>query len=199
MRNQTNRPVHLARRDAFFERAVELLYAPQVSEPNISERLKQIRLVYTLLKHAVRHAFLTSGCDESSERERDFLHFLELIAQNVQAAYNMMLNQMHLEEDASFLRNFLGTDDNEYALPALAYGRRAEDIMRALWHVLRLALNPYRMLQRESMKDMDEKQLTRYRKALEVMQQDLNSYVREITEQSISERLEDINPDWYSQ
>ena len=168
-----NRPVHLARRDAFFECAVEVLYAPRPNEKDIVARLNQVERVLSLLRRAEKHGYLISSSPKAVAKERDFLHFLGLIAQNVQSAHAMMINQMHLEEEESFLRNFLSTDNDAYTLPAMDYGRRAEDILKGLWHVLRLALAPYRSLQRENLNQLQDNNRERYQKAYETIKNEL--------------------------
>jgi hypothetical protein len=170
-----NRPVHLARRDAFFECAVEVLYAPRHLDEDIASRLSQVEQVLSLLRRAEKHGFLTADAPTASQREHDFLHFIGLIAQNVQSAHAMMLNQMHLEEEESFLRNFLSTDNEAYTLPAMDYGRRAEDILKGLWHVLRLALAPYRTMQRENISSLDEPSHERYKKAYQSVKAELGA------------------------
>lgn len=172
-----NRPVHLARRDAFFECAVEVLYSPRTPGNDLTSRLAQVEQVLTLMRRAEKHGYLTAHSPNASERERDFLHFLELIAQNVQSAHAMMLNQMHLGEEESFLRNFLSTDNDAYTLPAMDYGRRAEDILQGLWHVLRLALAPYRTLQRENLNNLDGSSHDRYQRAYKTVKAEMDTEV----------------------
>lgn len=168
-----NRPVHLARRDAFFECAVEVLYAPRQIEPDLNARLVQVEKVLSLLRRAEKHGHLITHSNAATARERDFLHFLELISKNVQSAQSMLLNQMHLGEEESFLRNFLRTDDDAYALPAMDYGRRAEDILQGLWHVLRLALSPYRSLQRETLTALAPDEKNRYQAAYQFVKEEV--------------------------
>lgn len=169
---QLNRPVHLARRDVYFERAVDILYAP-VQENGIASRLKHVDTVLNLLKKSEWHASLTAHSSQATRREQDFQRFLALIAQNVQSAHAMMSNQMHLEEAESFLWQFLGAGQEGRSLPALAYGRRADDILQGLWHVLRLGLAPYRMLQQENLEGMTELEKERYLVASKRLREEL--------------------------
>ncbi|NCC51865.1 MAG: hypothetical protein EOM20_11690 [Spartobacteria bacterium] len=159
-----NRPVHLARRDIFFEMAVELLCAP-FHEMSTTNALHHIENVLAYLQTATRHGTFAARSPLCSERERDFIHFLHLISQNVQSLHAMMLNQSHLGKEESFLCQFLNTNHEESALPAMAYGRRAEDILQGLWHVLHLALAPYRTLQLENMENLNEGERSRYERA----------------------------------
>jgi hypothetical protein len=163
----------MARRDAFFESAVEVLYAPRQTEHDLTSRLAQVGQVLSLLRRAEKHGQLVTHSPSASEREKDFLHFLELISKNVESAQSMLLNQMHLGEEESFLRNFLRTDGEAYALPAMDYGRRAEDILQGLWHVLRLALSPYRSLQRETLSTLNDGETARYQKAYQCVKQEM--------------------------
>ena len=53
------------------------------------------------------------------------------------------------------------------------YGRRAEDILKGLWHVLSLALAPYRSLQRENLNQLQDNNRERYQKAYETIKNEL--------------------------
>lgn len=167
-----NRPVHLARRDAFFEKAVELLCAP-IHEMDTVTRLRYVQQVMSLLKYSKNHTEYAARSPLAIARERDFQHFLELMSQNVQSVYAMMLNQSHLEEEESFLCQFLGTNQQECALPAMAYGRRAEDILQGLWHVLQYAIAPYRSLQKENLEAMNDTDKNRYERASRSIREEL--------------------------
>ncbi|MFH0879466.1 MAG: hypothetical protein V2A34_07105, partial [Lentisphaerota bacterium] len=73
-----NRPIHLARRDVFFERAVELLNVP-LQDMDIGIRLKHADMIMSLLKTAESHAFFATRAS-ASQQEHDFLRFLKLIS-----------------------------------------------------------------------------------------------------------------------
>lgn len=172
-----NRPAHLARRDVYFERAVDILYTP-VGETELNNnavaRLKQVEKVLNLLKRAENHASLSTLSHMDTPGDRDFLHFLVLISQNVQSAHAMMNNQVHLEEAKSFLRQFLNASDEESSIPAVHYARRADDILQGLWHLLRLALAPYRTLQQENLSKMTDADKKRYYTAAKSAQTELS-------------------------
>lgn len=159
-----NRPIHLARRDAFYERGIELLYLP-LQEMDTNTRIVHLHRVMTVLETARKHAFFASRSPKLFPREPDFLHFLELIHDNVQSMHSMMEHQAHLEAAESFLCQFLNTTREQCQLPAMHYRRRAEDLMNGLWQLLRLSHAPYRALQQEfdNTAEADEKE--RYRRA----------------------------------
>jgi hypothetical protein len=156
--------------------AVELLCAP-FQEMKTENALRHIDKVLSLLQTAERHGTFSARSIQSSEREKDFLHFLRLISQNVQSLHAMMLNQSHLGKEEGFLCQFLNTNSEESALPAMAYGRRAEDILQGLWHVLHLALAPYRTLQQENVDSLKPEERERYNKAQKSAKNEINQYI----------------------
>ncbi len=166
LHTQLNRPIHLARRDAFYERGIELLYLP-LQEMNTSTRIAHLHCVLEVLGTARKHAFFASRSPTICARELDFLHFLELIHDNVQSMHSMMEHQAHLEASESFLCQFLNTTLEQCQLPAMHYRRRAEDLMNGLWQLLRLSHAPYRALQNAFAAEAGEKESARYNKAFQ--------------------------------
>lgn len=161
---QLNRPIHLARRDAFFERGLELLYLP-LQEMDTPTRIAHMQRVMEVMATARKHAFFASRSPQHCVRELEFLHFLELIYDNVKSMHSMMEHQVHLEAAESFLCQFLNTTREQCQLPAMHYRRRAEDLMGGLWQLLRLSHTPYRALQKEFAAAANEHESARYKKA----------------------------------
>ena len=172
--NHINRPIHLARRDAFFERAMELLYLP-LQEMDTPTRISHLHQVMDLLATARQHAFFASRSSLACTRETDFLRFLELIHDNADSMHSMMEHQTHLEEAESFLCQFLHTSREQCQQPAMQYRRRAEDLMNGLWQLLRLSHRPYRELQKEFSESAGAEESIRYNKAYESFRQESQS------------------------
>jgi hypothetical protein len=168
-----NRPIHLARRDVHFERAVELLYMP-INELDTESRIRHVEKVLNLLRLSQHHAFLATKSAGTKEAEHDFLRFLNLVLHNVQSVHAMMQHQTHLEGEEGFLCQFLSASPEECALPALHYRRRADDILQGVWHLLRLAHRPYRELQRANTTSLSPQELARYRRAYESFHAEVN-------------------------
>jgi hypothetical protein len=172
----SNRPIHLARRDVFFERAVELLYSP-VQHMNTTERIKHAQVIVSLLETAESHAFFALQASATMAEESDFLRFLRLITDNVKSAHSMLQHQLHLEEEEGFLCQFLSATPEQCVLPAMHYQRRAEDILQGLWNVLQLAHTAYRSLQHENHGRLTDEEKARYRLAYDSFREDvLNHY-----------------------
>jgi hypothetical protein len=166
-----NRPIHLARRDVFFERAVELLYVP-LQNLSTADRIKSSDVILSMLKTAETHAFFAIQSSSTVAQESDFLRFLRLISDNVKSAHAMMQHQLHLEAEESFLCQFLNATPEQCVLPAMHYQRRAEDILQGLWNVLQLAHTAYRTLQTSNLQKLTEDERARYRKAYDSFRHD---------------------------
>lgn len=169
-----NRPIHLARRDAFFERAAELLYMP-VGELDAPARLDHLSRVLQLLKTAQQHAFFATRSAQAANPEQDFLHFLRLVSGNLQSVHSMTQHQDHLEGEKGFLCRFLNAPPEECALPAMHYRRRADDILQGIWHLLRLAHKPYRELQQANVQGLTAEEKERYRRAYQSFRQEIQA------------------------
>ncbi len=163
--NEINRPIHLARRDACLERAVEWLSRP-VQQLGTAERIARVGAVIRMLRQALRHARLAVRSVRATERERDFLHFLELTLQQVESVDALIRHQSHLEsKEHGFLGKFLGVSPDEVSLSAINFQRRAEDMLEGLWQVLRMSSAPYRQLQRENLDALSPEERERYERA----------------------------------
>jgi hypothetical protein len=159
-----NRKVHLARRDAYFEHAVQLLYSPTQSL-STAQKIAHIEAILSMLGVAERHTFFVTHASQCVPAEREFLRFVRLLRDNVQSALSMLQHQLHLEEEESFLCQFLSATPEQCALPALHYQRRAEDILQGLWNILQLAHSAYHHLQQSNFAQLSAEDLETYRKA----------------------------------
>lgn len=137
-------------------------------------RLEHVQSVIRLIETAHQHAFFASRSRKATDQEHDFLHFLQLIQQQVESAVSMTQQQSHLEGDESFLCQFLNTVPTECLIPALHYRRRAEDILEGLCNLLKLAQMPYLKLKRANVASLEPSELERYNKAYKSFDAELN-------------------------
>jgi len=154
----------MARRDAFFERAMDLLNL-QTKDLDTAARLEHIERVLKILGAAEHHGSFAVKAPSAGESEKDFLHFIGLIRHNVESAQAMTQHQSHFEREEGFLCQFLKSAPDECILPAMHYRRRADDIAEGLWHLLQLAHGPYRALQQTAYAALSEGERARYDKA----------------------------------
>lgn len=166
-----NRPVHLARRDAFFERAMDLLCQP-VEALCTNARMDHIRHVRDALRKAHDHAAFAAKGTTPVQQELDFVRFLELKARNTESALAMLQHQIEFEREEGFLSKFLAASREETMLPAQQYRRRAEDILQGMWHLVRRAQSNYTALSRMNRAALPPDQQERYQRAYTSFQEE---------------------------
>ena len=163
---QQNRPVHLARRDVYFECAAKLIHEGQQQfTPEIDMKLYEEILF--LLRVARRHGGFAIRESGRNEKDEQFVRFINLLAGNVKAVLSMMnLKKMVDNSEGSFL-SFLGANQASIALQAEEYQRRANDILRALRDTLKLAEDAFGQLKATNAESMGDDERTRYATARE--------------------------------
>lgn len=158
-----NRPVHLARRDVYFERAAELISARQQSfQPEFD--IEHYEEILFLLRVARQHARFSVRNTGSNEIDEQFGRFINLLAGNVKAALSMLNLKRMVEGDTSFI-TFLGANQASVALQAEEYQRRATDIVRSIHNTLKLAEEPFEQLKVENSAAATDDEHERYAKA----------------------------------
>jgi hypothetical protein len=167
-----NRPVHLARRDAYYEYAVELLNRP-MHGVDLRERIRHAQRVLALLKTAAQHARFASRAPQAAPKEADFLRFLQLINDQVESLLAMNQQQTHFVLEECFLGRFLQAQPEQLQLLPGHYQRRAEDIQDGLCHLLQLAYPPYHELYEANLRTLNEAERARYTQAYASFREDL--------------------------
>ena len=167
-----NRPVHLARRNAYYEYAVELLNRP-MQAMDLRERIRYAEHALALFKTAAQHARFAGRSPEARPNENDFLRFLQLIIDQVESLLAMNQQQTHFVLEECFLGRFLQAQSEQLQLLPGHYQRRAEDIQDGICHLLRLAHTPYHKLKETNLHNLNEAEQVRYRQAYASFREDL--------------------------
>ncbi|MDF7799652.1 hypothetical protein P4C99_09250 [Pontiellaceae bacterium B1224] len=161
-----NRPVHLARRDVYFEQAAKLIHKQQIAySPEISlEKYEEILFLLRVARQQAYFAVRESGKNGSDEQ---FGRFINLLAGNVKAVLSMMNLKETVESSEGSFISFLGANQASVALQAEEYQRRANDIIRSLHNTLKLAEDPFELLKIENSDAGTAEERKRYSKARE--------------------------------
>ena len=167
-----NRPVHLARRDGFFEQAVELTRCP-LETMETERSLKEIDLILMLFDEAEAHARKAQRGITTPPHEQEFLRFLKLMSENVRALRATLLNQAHFEKEESFLCRFMNCGTDACKSPAMAFHTHASDSLQGLRHILHLALAQYKNLKQDNLIALSRSDQTRYHKAENCLQAEM--------------------------
>lgn len=161
---EQNRPVHLARRDVYFEKAAELisseLYGQECSLKN--ERYEEILFMLRTARQHARFSIRNAGKNEHDEQ---FSLFINLLAGNVKAVLSMINLKGMVENSQGSSFNFLGVNQASAGLQAEEYQRRAVDIVRSMQNTLKLAEEPFEKLKVENRATASDEANERYEKA----------------------------------
>ncbi len=160
-----NRPVHLARRDQFYEKALELLGEGSFSEP-LSERVWRVEKLINNLKSAYKEGLYAQRGIECGVNERNFLKVLELILDSAKAVQAMVSHENLLEEDKSFLNQFLGQSLDEINEDENTYRKRAEDILKGVQGLTRTVHSAFEKVRKENLKSLSKECQQRYEKTI---------------------------------
>jgi hypothetical protein len=167
-----NRPVHLARRDAYYEAAVELLNRP-LHGLDLRERVRQAERALALFKTAAHHARFAGRSPQALPQEADFLRFMQLVIDQIGSLLAMTQQQTHFLLEECFLGQFLKAQPEQLQLMPGHYQRRAEDIQEGLCHLLQMAYQPHHDLYEADMNGLTPEERARYNQAYGSFREDL--------------------------
>lgn len=157
-----NRPVHLARRDAFYKQAgqrVEQLSA----QKKLAEEQETAEEALRLFCEARQHARAANRSEKTSTEDQLFLDFLDAAVDNTQSITRMLRRQQSVESDECPLGRFLGTNDVSSKM-GTHYRRCAAHILKGLVQILQQAARPYQELQQTTLSEMSSTDKNRYEK-----------------------------------
>lgn len=158
---QQNRPVHLARRDVYFEGAAKLIYKQQITyTPDIC--MGEYEEILFLLRVARQQAGFSIRETGKNGSDEQFGRFINLLAGNVKAVLSMMKLKETVESSEGSFISFLGANQASVALQAEEYQRRANDIIRSLHNTLKLAEDPFKLLKVENFDSSTDEEQQRY-------------------------------------
>lgn len=158
-----NRPVHLARRDVFYEEACRLLQQLSSREKPEEQKLLVDKALFMLLE-ARHHAEAANRSCRTSVQSQLFLEFLTTAIDNTQSIARMLRRRLSVEEKNASLLRFLGSSVAGTNM-GVHYRRCAAHILKGLLLILNEAENPYQDLREASLSKMDITDKTRYKKA----------------------------------
>ena len=161
---ELNRPVHLARRDISFEKAIDLISGQQ-SALGGGLDVENYEEVLFLLRTARQHARFAIRNAGRNSHDEQFSLFVNLLAGNVKAVLSMINLKGMVESAKGSSFSFLGVNEASAGLQAEEYHRRASDIVRSMQNTLRLAEEPFEKLKTENRVSFSEEETLRYEKA----------------------------------
>lgn len=163
--SEQNRPVHLALRDIYYERATDLLKDPKhmaMRELNAAEYEE----ILFLLRTAKDHGSFAVRDEAKNGKDGQFCKFINLLAGNVEAVLSMLNLKYSVEAKDGFFFSFLEVNHASVSLQAEEYERRARDIIRCMLDTLDLAKDVYEKLTQANRDAFSGFERERYDKAM---------------------------------
>ena len=156
-----NRPVYLAQRDKFYLKAVNNLYEDFFEWP-LDERCKKIELIIDLFKatsHQTVCAMRGKGHDET---EIQFLKCLGLVIDALGAAQIMIRHELIVEQDKSFLNQFLNETFYTYCMENEVSGEVAKRIIQSTASLVSILTERFEALRNLNFKNLQDEERMRY-------------------------------------
>lgn len=178
MKNKTydaNRPVHLARRDAFLEKAREVFRACLADAPH-KQRAQQIDTTLDCLQSAVEHGALAANTTPTSPLEAPFLLFIRMVLFDLYSVRVIMENEHALKDRKSPLWQFL--HPNGKTNNVVSFDRGGEQLLQDVAHLFGMAEAPFRDIQKTLAEGMNASQRERYQRAYDGLKRHLQNKTR---------------------
>ena len=163
---EKNRPVHLALRDVYYERAAELLQEASQMH-GMPMEISRFEEMLFLLRTARQHGAFAVRSEMNNGRDCQFRDFINMLAGNIKSVLSMLNLKQSVETEGGFFFSFLGANHASVALQAEEYERRARDIVRCVQNTLTLARSAYEGLKQANGEAFSQFERERYEKAAE--------------------------------
>lgn len=161
---EQNRPVHLALRDIYYERATRLLKSTDHMALRKLNAADYEEILF-LLRLARDHGYFAVRDGGKNEKDGQFCKFINMLAGNVKAVLSMLNLKHSVEAADGFFLSFLETNHASVALQAEEYERRARDIAHCMLNTLELAKDAFEGLKKANHAVFSEVERGRYDKA----------------------------------
>jgi hypothetical protein len=158
-----NRPVHLARRDGFYEKATALIARLDALKTPEDQR-QTAEKALSFFREARRHAAAANLAEKTSLQSRLFAEFLDMAIDNTLSITRMLRRPRVAETPDSPVRQLLQSGDTSEKMRG-HYRRCAAHILKGLTALLKAAEKPCHDLQQTSLAKMSSADKARYEKA----------------------------------
>jgi len=175
MKNKTcdiNRPVHLARQDAFLEKAAEF-FRDCLAELPYKQKAQQIDVALYCLQSAAEHGNLAANTTHTSPLEAPFLLFIRMVLFNLYSVRVIMENEHALKDRKSPLWQFLHR--NGKMKDVVSFERSGELLLQDVAHLFGMVEAPFRDIQATLAGEMTANERERYLRAYNGLKQHLTA------------------------
>jgi len=171
----TNRPVHLARQDAFLEKATEVFRACLTDMP-YKQQSQQIDITLYCLQSAAEHGTLAANTTHMSPLEAPFLLFIRMVLFDLYSVRVIMENEHALKDRKSPLWQFLHRNGKTNDI--VSFDRGGELLLQDVAHLFGMVEAPFRDIQKTLAEGMNANDRERYQRAYDGLKRHLATKTR---------------------
>lgn len=171
-----NRPVHLARQDAFLEKATEVFRAYPADAP-YKQQAQQIDTTLDCLQSAVEHGTLAANTTHPAPMEALFLLFIRMVLFDLYAVRMIMENEHALQDHKNPLWQFLHRNGNANEVAGFAHG--GKQLLQDVAHLFGMVEAPFRNIQKTLAEGMNANDRKRYLLAYDGLKRHLQTKTRQ--------------------
>ena len=159
-----NRPVHLARSNAFIEKARKL-FQECIGKVPQKRRIQLIDGSLYYLQSALEHSTLAAKSTQTMPHEESFLAFIRMVMICIYSARVLLDNELQLSDNKSPLWQFLHRCGK--TTQAVKFARSGAQLLDDAAHLFKLSQEPFEDLQKTLLGNMTDEERARYKLAYE--------------------------------
>ncbi len=167
-----NRSVHLARRDAFLDKALEYFKDCRANIP-FKKLIEKIDATLYCLQGAVDHGAMTLKSAKKTAHNDALLLFTRMVLFELYSVRIIMENESQLKNHQSPLRQFL--QNNGKLADPTAFARSGEQLLQDVANLLEMAKEPFMTTRQTSIEHMEANEKLRYQRAYEGLKKHLSA------------------------
>lgn len=159
-----NRPVHLARSNAFLEKA-RRQFQECVGKSPQQHCVQSIDSCLFYLHSALEHASLAAKSTKTNPLEEPFVAFLSMMVTCLYSARLLLESEFQLADHKSHLWQFLHQRGKKQE--TVKFARSGEQLLEDVAHLFKVAQEPFADLWQSLLESMDDSERARYKLAYE--------------------------------
>jgi len=159
-----NRPVHLARSNAFIEKARKL-FEECTGKVSPRRRIQLIEGSLYYLQSALEHSTLAAKSTQTNPLEESFAAFIRMMMICIYSARLLLDNELQLGDSRSPFWQFMHRRGK--ATQAVKFARSGEQLLDDAAHLFKVSREPVEDLRQALMEDMNDEARARYKLAYE--------------------------------
>lgn len=167
VRYKLNRPIHLARRDGFLEKAESVFFHQCVKGRKPEKRFESLRIVEYYLTSALEHALLAAKASEMCVDEESLIYFMRFILGYLDSSVMIMESQSQFKNPDSRMLKFIRMAENNNPKTEGHFGKSGDHLLADISSLLEIVKKILPKMRQEEFAAMNDVNTARYKSAYE--------------------------------